>query len=140
MAENKKTPTWNAEQTVALVTAWDAVGRNNARIGEVADKMGRTAASCRMKLVREGLYQKAENLTKTGESVISREELADSIAAYLPATVSDDVSSLAKTNKRILKALKKLLDENAAFRKEAIEAFVNEGVETLKTESLETAD
>jgi hypothetical protein len=140
MAESsKKAPTWTPEQTVFLVAAWDAVGRNNARIQEVADKMGRTAASCRMKLVREGLYQKAENLTKTGESVISREELADSIAAYLPATVSDDVSSLAKTNKRILKAIKKLLDENAQFRKAAMESFETDA-ETVETENPELAD
>jgi hypothetical protein len=124
MAESsKKAPTWTPEQTVFLVAAWDAVGRNNARIQEVADKMGRTAASCRMKLVREGLYQKAENLTKTGESVISREELADSIATFLPDVIADDVSSLAKVNKRILKALKKCLEDAATFKKAATESF-----------------
>jgi hypothetical protein len=139
MAESKKTPTWTPEQTVSLVAAWDAVGRNNARIEEVAAKMGRTPASCRMKLVRENLYQKAAPVTKNGDPVESREELADSIAAYLPDAVSDDVSSLAKTNKRILKALKKALEDAAAFKKAATETF-EQSAETVETESQELAD
>ena len=127
MADSKKVVNFTAEQTVELVNAYKLADSTESRKGVVsayAAKFGKSEASIRMKLVREQVYVKPEVTTKTGEAVIDKEKLADQIAAFIPETLDEaSVSSLAKANKKALKAILKVVSELSAFKKQAMETF-----------------
>lgn len=127
MAESKKVVNFTAEQTVELVNAYKLADSTESRknvVSTYAAKFGKSEASIRMKLVREGVYQKAEATTKTGEPVIDKEKLADEIATFIPESLDEaSVSSLAKANKKALKAILKTVSELSAFKKQAMQAF-----------------
>jgi len=98
-----KTPNYTAEQTATLVSAYVAAP-SKATVEALAKEMGKTVRSIVAKLVREGCYQKAERLTKTGEKVEKKDATADAIGAVLKLSEAD-VTSLAKANKSALKAI-----------------------------------
>lgn len=129
MAKTEKTPNFSAEQTVELVNAYKLADSTESRKGVVsayAAKFGKSEASIRMKLVREGVYVKPEATTKTGEPVIDKEKLADEIAAFIPDNLDEaSISSLAKANKKALKAILKVVSELTEFKRQAMEAFEN---------------
>jgi hypothetical protein len=59
-------------------------GKINAEIAEsLAETMGRTPASIRMKAVRLGIYQAKEKTTKSGGKVETREDVANEICTLL---------------------------------------------------------
>lgn len=118
-----KTPNYTPEMTEEIVKAYKA-SPTPETIAELAAKFSRTVVSIRMKLVREKVYQKAEYKGKTGETPVDKEKLADEICAFLnPAVDENSVSSLAKANKKVLKALLKALTEADEFKKAAMEPF-----------------
>ena len=127
MAETKKVVNFSAEQTVELVNAYKLATTTESRkavVSAYAAKFGKSEASIRMKLVREQVYVKPEATTKTGEKVIDKENLADAIAAFIPEALDEaSVSSLAKANKKALKAILKVVTELSAFKKQAMETF-----------------
>ena len=127
MADSKKVVNFTAEQTVELVNAYKLADSTESRknvVSAYAAKFGKSDASIRMKLVREAVYVKPEATTKTGETVIDKEKLADQIAAFIPETLDEaSVSSLAKANKKALKAILKVVSELSAFKKQAMETF-----------------
>ena len=127
MADSKKVVNFTAEQTVELVNAYKLADSTESRknvVSAYAAKFGKSDASIRMKLVREAVYVKPEATTKTGEVVVDKEKLADQIAAFIPETLDEaSVSSLAKANKKALKAILKVVTELSAFKKQAMETF-----------------
>lgn len=109
MAEVKtvKAPNYSESQTLELRTAYTAantVEAQKAVVDTFAAKFNKSARSIVAKLVREGVYHKAEYVTKTGEKSVKKDEHADAIGAILRLS-ENDTSSLAKANKSALKAI-----------------------------------
>lgn len=73
----------------------------------IALELGKTVRSIVAKLSREKVYKAKEYKTKSGETVVKKDELADKIGAFLDATESE-IESLTKVNKTMLK---KILDK-----------------------------
>lgn len=106
-----KAVNYTPEQTRELVSAYEAAETNEAR-GEVvaafSETLGKSVASIRQKLVREGVYQKKEYVSKNGAKPEAKEAIVDAIAKSLgvEAEVAD---SLAKANKTILLKIREAL-------------------------------
>ncbi len=102
-----KTENYTAAQTAALVEAYkaaeDAAGRD-AVVKSYADEFGKSVASIRAKLVREGVYVKKPRTAKDGSAVVSKAALVDIIAANVGKS-ADAFDSLEKANKSVLKVL-----------------------------------
>jgi hypothetical protein len=98
MAE--KTVNYTAEQTAQVVQDYLA----GVSVDSIAEALGKSTRSIVAKLSREGVYKKKEYVTKTGEPVQKKDETADAIGAILRLSEAD-TDSLAKANKRALKAI-----------------------------------
>lgn len=98
-----KAPNYTAEQTAEMLTVYDPA-RSEETINELATKLGKSVRSIVAKLSREGVYQKKEYKTKTGEKVVKKNEHADSIGALLGLS-ENDTDSLTKCNKTALQAI-----------------------------------
>jgi hypothetical protein len=70
----------------------------------LAVQFGKTVRSIVAKLSREGVYQKAEYVSKTGERPVKKDVHADAIGAVLGLSEAD-VTSLTKANKSALVAI-----------------------------------
>jgi benzoyl-CoA reductase/2-hydroxyglutaryl-CoA dehydratase subunit BcrC/BadD/HgdB len=132
---------YTPEQTVEMVSAYVA-NPSKETVELFAAKFSKSVASIRAKLVKEGVYKKAEYVSKAGETPVDKENLVDQIAVFIPE-VSDEanLSSLAKANKKVLKAILKTVSELSAFRETAIKAIAEmdeqfeQSAETLETET-----
>lgn len=102
-----KTVNYTAEQTSALVEAYKA-NPTTETVEAFAVKFGKTVRSVVAKLSREGVYQKKEYKTKTGEAVQKKEGYADAIGAVLNMTEAE-MESLSKANKTALEKIFKAL-------------------------------
>ncbi len=124
---------YSAEQTVEMVSAYVA-NPTKETVELFAAKFNKSVASIRAKLVKEGVYKKAEYVSKAGETPVDKENLVDQIALFIPE-VSDEanLSSLAKANKKVLKAILKTVSELSAFKEKAMETF-EQSAENLETE------
>lgn len=98
MAE--KTVNYTPEQTLQVVADYKA----GITVEAIAESLGKSVRSIVAKLSREGVYQKKEYATKTGEAVVSKDALADQIANVLGLSEAD-AESLTKANKSALKAI-----------------------------------
>jgi hypothetical protein len=98
MAE--KTVNYTAEQTLNLIADY----KNGFTVEELAVQMGKSVRSIVAKLSREGVYQKKQYKTKTGEAVVKKDAHADAIGAILRLP-ENDIESLTKANKSALKAI-----------------------------------
>lgn len=90
--------------TTALVAAYVAATTDAERktvVTEQAAELGKNAASVRAKLVREGVYVKAERTTKTGAKVQKKGEIVDAIAAAMNQN-AEVMESLEKATKKVL--------------------------------------
>ncbi len=99
---------YTAEQSAELLAAYQA-NPTSETVEQFAVKFGKSVKSIVAKLSREKVYIKKEYKTKTGESVVKKDSLADQIA--LLCSLSDnDAESLTKANKtalaKVLEALK----------------------------------
>lgn len=97
---NTSTPkavNYTPEQTAALVTAY----KQGVDVQTLALDMGKTVRSVVAKLSREGVYQKKEYVTKTGERAVKKDAHAEAIGAILKMT-ENEVDSLTKANKTAL--------------------------------------
>lgn len=114
---------YTAEQTVEMVSTYVA-SPTKETVEALALKLSKSVASVRAKLVKEGVYKKAEYVSKAGEPPVDKENLVDKIALFIPE-VSDEanLSSLAKANKKVLKAILKTVSELSAFKEKAMETF-----------------
>jgi hypothetical protein len=98
MAE--KAINYTPEQTAALVADY----ADGISVEQLAMQLGKSVRSIVAKLSREGVYQKKEYKTKTGEAVVKKDSVADAIGAILRLP-ENDVESLTKANKSALKAI-----------------------------------
>lgn len=92
-----KAVNYTAEQTVAMVADY----ANGVSVAVIAESMGKTVRSVIAKLSREGVYQKKEYTTKTGEKAVKKDAHADAIGAILKMTEAE-IESLTKANKTAL--------------------------------------
>lgn len=76
---------------------------------KLADEMGKDVRSIRAKAVRMEIYKAKTKVSKTGDKIESKEE----IAAEISALAGRNMESLAKAAKEDLKALRDLLREVA---------------------------
>lgn len=98
---------YTAEQSAELVAAYKAAPTVET-VETFAVKFGKTVKSVVAKLSREGVYQKKEYVSKTGEKPVKKDSTADAIGAILGLS-ENDTSSLAKANKVALAAIFKAL-------------------------------
>jgi len=126
---------YTPEQTVELVSAYVA-NPTKETVELFAAKFVKSVASVRAKLVKEGVYKAATYVSKAGETPVDKEELVSQIALFIPEQSAENMSSLAKANKKVLKAILKTVSELSAFKKAAQETFDNsaETPETPETE------
>ena len=95
-----KTVNYTAEQTVEIVTAYQA----GETVEALAERFQKSVRSIVAKLSREGVYKKKEYVTKTGEKVVKKDAHADAIGAILKLA-ENDIESLTKANKSALRAI-----------------------------------
>jgi hypothetical protein len=91
---------YTPEQTLQLVADYQA----GVSVETLANTLGKTVRSVVAKLSREGVYQKKEYKTKTGETVVKKDAHADAIGAILQLP-ENDIESLTKANKSALRAI-----------------------------------
>ena len=100
MSKTAAVVNYTPEQTKAVIEAYAA----GVTVADIAAKFSKTSRSIIAKLSREGVYKKAEYVSKTGEKPVAKETLADAIGAVLRLS-ENDTSSLAKANKTALQAV-----------------------------------
>jgi hypothetical protein len=103
-----KTVNYTPEMTAAMVKAYTA-NPTKETVEALASTMSRSVRSVVAKLSREGCYKKAERLTKAGEPVTKKNELADKLAVLVGLT-EPEATSLEKVNKTALVKLIKLIE------------------------------
>ena len=104
---------YTEEQVTTLVAAYKAAETEAERLATVAayaETFGKTPASIRAKLVREGVYIAKEYKTKTGDKPESKDDIVTDIARTLGVTV-DAVGSLEKATKKALRLIRENLKE-----------------------------
>lgn len=94
---SKTVVNYTPEQTTAMVADYQAGLSAEA----IAEKMGKSLRSVVAKLSREKVYVKKTYTTKTGESVVKKDAVADAIGAVLGMT-EPEIESLTKANKTAL--------------------------------------
>jgi transposase-like protein len=95
-----KTVNYTPEQTAQIVADYQA----GVTVEAIALALGKSARSIVAKLSREKVYKKKEYVTKSGETVIKKDEVSDYIGQALGLNEAD-VTSLTKANKTALKAI-----------------------------------
>ena len=105
---------YTPEQSVELVAAYVA-NPTKETVEIFAAKFSKTAKSIIAKLSREGVYKKAEYVSKNGEKPIKKESVATEIGEFL-GLAEGDTDSLAKANKRALAAISSLIAEVVNLR------------------------
>lgn len=96
----EKTVNYTQEQTQSLIADY----QSGVAVEQLAMQLGKSVRSIVAKLSREGVYQKKQYKTKTGESVVKKDSVADAIGAILRLP-ENDIESLTKANKSALKAI-----------------------------------
>ena len=101
---------YTEEQVELMKTKY---GSNPTRqtVEELAEQLNKSVKSVIGKLSREGVYQKSEYKTKTGESPITKRELVDNVAIALGISYQD-IAGLEKSPKADLKVLAATVKEN----------------------------
>jgi hypothetical protein len=98
-----KTVNYTPAMTSELVKAYSEKPEK-ATVEAFAIKFGKTVKSVVAKLSREGIYKKAEYVTKNGEKPIAKDSVADAIGNVLKMTEAE-TSSLTKANKSALEKI-----------------------------------
>lgn len=105
MTAKTVTVNYTPEQTQKMVADYQA----GVTTEQIAQALGKTVRSVVAKLSREKVYVKKTYTTKSGETVVKKDELADKMAEVFGLTEAE-ADSLTKANKT---ALKKILDKFA---------------------------
>lgn len=98
MAE--KAVNYTPEMTAKMVADYSS----GVSVEKIAESLGKTVRSVVAKLSREGVYQKKEYTTKSGEPVVKKDETADAIGAILGLS-EGETDSLTKANKTALRKI-----------------------------------
>jgi response regulator RpfG family c-di-GMP phosphodiesterase len=99
-----KTPAavnYTPEMTAKMV---DMYTEQKLSVEVIADAIGKSVRSVVAKLSREKVYVAKVRTTKTGEAIVKKDTVADSIGAFLGMN-ENDVESLTKANKTALKLI-----------------------------------
>lgn len=99
----EKTVNYTPEQTQKVVQDY----QSGVSVESIAQELGKSVRSIVAKLSREGVYQKKTYTTKTGDTPVSKEDLADKIASLVGLS-EPETDSLTKCNKT---ALQKILEK-----------------------------
>ena len=102
-----QTATYTDDQVTSMVAAYTEAQSDESRAEVVetfANDLGKSVASVRSKLVREGVYVKKTRTTKTGASIVSKADLVTQIEAAAGAQPGD-FDSLEKATKNVLVAI-----------------------------------
>lgn len=102
-----KAENYTAAQVAEMLADYAALP-TKATVEALAAKFGKTTRSIIAKLSREGVYQKAVRVSKTGEPVQKKDGIADAIGAVLGMTEAE-IESLTKANKTALDKIFKAL-------------------------------
>ena len=97
IAKTPKAVNYTAEQTAKAVADYQA----GITVEAIALALGKSARSIVAKLSREKVYVAKVYTTKTGETVIKKDQHADAIGAVLGLTEAE-TESLTKANKTAL--------------------------------------
>lgn len=92
-----KPSNYTTEQVATLVQEYTA----GVTVEALAAAMGKSVASVRAKLSREGVYKKKEYVGKTGEKPQKKDQTAEAIGAVLRLS-EGEADSLTKANKTAL--------------------------------------
>jgi hypothetical protein len=92
-----KAVNYTAEQTLQIVNDY----QNGVAVETIAQNLGKSVRSIVAKLSREKVYVAKTYTTKTGETVVKKDAVADAIGAVLMLTESE-IESLTKANKTAL--------------------------------------
>jgi hypothetical protein len=95
-----KAVNYTPEQTAKMVSDYAA----GVTVEAIATELGKSVRSIVAKLSREKVYKAKTYVSKTGEAVIKKDEVADYIAQALGLNEAD-TESLTKANKNALKAI-----------------------------------
>ena len=95
-----KAVNYTPEQTAKIVADYKAGATTEA----IANELGKSVRSIVAKLSREGVYQKKEYKTKTGQAVVKKDAHADAIGAILKLS-ENEIDSLTKANKTALEKI-----------------------------------
>lgn len=105
MAE--KIVNYTEEQTSELLVAWlDNPTRET--VNAFALQFGKSVRSIVAKLSREGVYVKADKVTKAGEPVTRKDDLADQLAVACGLTEAEAESLTKATKTALFKVLAKI--------------------------------
>lgn len=111
-----KAVNYTVEQTSMMVAEYTA-NPTAATVEAIASKLGKTVRSVVAKLSREGVYKKAERVSKTGQAIIKKDDLATQFQKIFNLTEAE-ADSLTKANKtalvKIIVEFIKLNDANKA--------------------------
>ena len=105
----EKTPNYTPETVAAMVKAYESANTDEARksvIESLANNLGKSVASVRMKLVSEGVYRKAEKVKAEGKS---RTTKAD-VVAEIEEAAGVEAGTFESFEKATMAALKALRD------------------------------
>ena len=100
---NEKTPNYTEEMVARLHEVYDGNATEEVRkaqVAQLAEELGRSAASVRAKLTREKIYVPLEK-APTGKNTVRKAELVASIAEKIGMDV-DAAGSLEKVTKAVL--------------------------------------
>ena len=92
------------EEQVTVMVAWYIAEPTRETVETIAKEMDKSTKSVIGKLSREGVYQKAEYLSKTGQRPVTKKQMVTLIAQELVGD-SDKLMGLEKAPKADLKYL-----------------------------------
>ena len=98
------------DEMVSTMTEQYSANPTRETVDALAEQFGKTTRSIIAKLSREGVYVAQPRTTKTGEPIVSKNEIVNDIASLLQVEV-DDIASLEKATKIDLKNLMSRLSE-----------------------------
>lgn len=96
-ATTAKAVNYTPEQTAKMVSDY----KDGIAVETIAETLGKTVRSVVAKLSREGVYVAKTYTTKSGEAVVKKDMVADSIGLILRLTEAE-TESLTKANKTAL--------------------------------------
>ena len=108
-----KTVNYTSDQVSKMVNDYQLADTTQTRkdaIFNIAADLGKSTKSVIAKLSREGVYIKAEKVTKTGAKVVKKETLVKKIADLLGADFSE-IKSLGKATKADLELVLSALED-----------------------------
>lgn len=96
-ATTAKAVNYTPEQVTKMVTDY----KSGVTVESIAEALGKSVRSVVAKLSREGVYQAKTYVSKSGEAVVKKDMVADSIGLILRLTEAE-TESLTKANKTAL--------------------------------------